>query len=399
MANVKVLTLNCWGIWLLSSERKERISAIASFIASKDYDIVLLQEVWCDEDFTMIKSMVKHMPYNHFFYTGAIGSGTCILSKHKISEASFHEYSLNGNPQDILHGDWYAGKGLGVCRMKINNLNVCVFVTHLHAEYLSTREAYLAHRVSQALEAGVWIKLCAAGADLVIVGGDFNSEPGDIPHDALKAIVPLQDAWISAKADGNGESCGALKNSYTNLHTILPGSCSFKPSERTLIPTGQRIDFIMFRSNGKFSSKAMSCEQPLPDRVPGTTFSYSDHEGVSATIKVEQRGGEAQDAETCKYDTNNSMEMVLKKSKQILNDRLNQSSRDQIFYFLLAGFLWTLMFALIFSSFSGWFLGTLEAICCVAATVYTLIAGVHLKKEQNALKAALQSLLILEQSK
>ena len=143
----------------------------------------------------------------------------------------------------------------------------------------------------------------------------------------------------------------------------------------------------------------MSCEQPLPDRVPGTTFSYSDHEGVSATIKVEQRGGEAQDAETCKYDTNNSMEMVLKKSKQILNDRLNQSSRDQIFYFLLAGFLWTLMFALIFSSFSGWFLGTLEVICCVAATVYTLIAGVHLKKEQNALKAALQSLLILEQSK
>lgn len=399
MANVKVLTLNCWGIWLLSSERKERISAIASFIASKDYDIVLLQEVWCDEDFTMIKSMVTHMPYSHFFHTGAIGSGTCILSKHQISEATFHEYSLNGNPQDILHGDWYAGKGLGVCRMKINSLNVCVFVTHLHAEYLSTREAYLAHRVSQALEAGVWIKLCAAGADLVIVGGDFNSEPGDMPHDALKAIVPLQDAWISAKADGNGESCGALKNSYTNLHTILPGSCSFKPSERTLIPTGQRIDFIMFRSNGKFSSKALSCEQPLPDRVPGTTFSYSDHEGVSATIKVEQRGGEAQDAETCKYDTNNCIEMVLKKSKQILNDRLNQSFRDQIFYFLLAGFLWTLMFALSFSFFSGWFLGTLEAICCVAATVYTLIAGVHLKKEQNALKAALQSILILEQSK
>ena len=46
--NVKVLTLNCWGIpgnipTISSPVRKERFQAIADFISVQDYDFVFLQ--------------------------------------------------------------------------------------------------------------------------------------------------------------------------------------------------------------------------------------------------------------------------------------------------------------------------------------------------------------------
>ena len=76
------------------------------------------QEVWCPEDYQTICSLVRNvLPYSHFFDHGIIGSGTCILSKAPIRDAVFHEFSLNGYPHKIFHGDWFAGKGIGVCNI------------------------------------------------------------------------------------------------------------------------------------------------------------------------------------------------------------------------------------------------------------------------------------------
>ena len=29
---------------------------------------------------------------------------------------------MNGYPTKILHGDWYAGKGIGICQLEIQNI-------------------------------------------------------------------------------------------------------------------------------------------------------------------------------------------------------------------------------------------------------------------------------------
>ena len=76
---------------------------------------------------------------------GIIGTGTCVLSKVPIVDAVFHEFSMNGYPHQvhikrhlenmrridvnfhkILHGDWFAGKGLGVVTLDLKGLNVHV---------------------------------------------------------------------------------------------------------------------------------------------------------------------------------------------------------------------------------------------------------------------------------
>lgn len=59
----------------------------------------------------------------------------------------------------ILHGDWYAAKGVGVCQIDLHGFNIHIFVSHYHAEYDHKNDVYLGHRVIHALESAQWIKL------------------------------------------------------------------------------------------------------------------------------------------------------------------------------------------------------------------------------------------------
>ena len=41
---------------------------------------------------------------------------------------------MNGYPTKIFHGDWYAGKGIGICQLEIQDINVTVCLSHFHAK-------------------------------------------------------------------------------------------------------------------------------------------------------------------------------------------------------------------------------------------------------------------------
>jgi hypothetical protein len=57
------------GIPKVSKDRDIRIRAIAAELACNKYDIVCLQEVWKNDDFELIKSVVfEALPYAHYFY-------------------------------------------------------------------------------------------------------------------------------------------------------------------------------------------------------------------------------------------------------------------------------------------------------------------------------------------
>ena len=43
---------------------------------------------------------------------------------------------MNGYPTKILHGDWYAGKGIGICQLEIQDINVTVCLSHFHAKVI-----------------------------------------------------------------------------------------------------------------------------------------------------------------------------------------------------------------------------------------------------------------------
>jgi sphingomyelin phosphodiesterase 2 len=83
---LKVLSFNVWwvsrssltacpdalsrGLAIIAKKRKERIRAIATYLASSSFDIVCLQELWVYKDYEIVKNEVSQvLPFSRFFHT------------------------------------------------------------------------------------------------------------------------------------------------------------------------------------------------------------------------------------------------------------------------------------------------------------------------------------------
>lgn len=86
---LRVLTLNCWGLWLVAKRREERLRWLAEFLKSCSADIVLLQEVFVRSDVSMLiaSAGIGSLTHAHFFHGGMLHGELLILSQHPILEA------------------------------------------------------------------------------------------------------------------------------------------------------------------------------------------------------------------------------------------------------------------------------------------------------------------------
>ncbi|XP_063237511.1 putative neutral sphingomyelinase [Bacillus rossius redtenbacheri] len=303
---LKVLTLNCWGIPVGSSHRAERMDAIADELAKEEYDLVCLQEVWLQSDYRRIRERTsKQLPFSHYFYSGVLGSGVCILSKFPIDDVFFHQWPVNGYIHKIHHGDWFGGKGVGLCQVSINGLRVNVYTTHLHAEYNRESDEYMVHRVLQAFDLSQTVRLTSVGADVVILAGDLNTEPDDLAQRIICHNSELHDAYVFARQSESAQ--GSVTEDQEERETdtsqnhkeLLTSSvarnqdCTTSQRKNSISlwagfqqDLSRRIDYILFRSGPEVQVTVESYRQPLPQKVPGQNFSYSDHEAVLATLRI-----------------------------------------------------------------------------------------------------------------
>ncbi|XP_018327472.1 putative neutral sphingomyelinase [Agrilus planipennis] len=316
--DLKVFTLNCWGIPIVSKDRKIRIPAIAEFLASGPYDFVCLQEVWSTADFELIRKKVEYtLPYSHYFYSGVVGSGVCVFSKFALCDVLFHQWPVNGYVHKIQHGDWFGGKGVGLCRIKVKNFSINIYSAHLHAEYDTTCDDYLAHRVLQAFDTAQFIKMTSTSADLIILAGDLNTEPESIAYRIIVERANLRDSFTEAKqlylkTDGTNECC---QNSYTSKALL-----------KTKKP-GKRIDYILFACHKRLEIVSVQYSQPLPNRIPENFVSYSDHEAVCASLKIV----EGEKLHYIPYQRNDK-EITLMESIKICDSSLNKLKLQKRFY-------------------------------------------------------------------
>lgn len=68
---IRILTYNVWGLAFFSKARTARMAAIAARLVNSPYDVVVLQEIWCENsDWQEIKSRsAPAFPHSKFFYT------------------------------------------------------------------------------------------------------------------------------------------------------------------------------------------------------------------------------------------------------------------------------------------------------------------------------------------
>lgn len=333
---LSILTLNIWGIPFISKDRDVRVKAIGDVLASGNYDIVSLQEVWSDSDYQFLRKRVEGvLPFAHYFYSGVVGSGLAVLSKYPIVSAFFHAWSVNGYVHRIQHGDWFGGKGVGFAKIAVNDQLVHVYAAHLHAEYDRKSDDYMAHRVIQAYDTAQFIESTRGSAVMQILAGDLNTEPGDLAYRMLQTNSKLTD---SCDKKMNAGGCSGTNEIGTNSYS--------DPEVAKKSPQGKRIDYIMYRFGDHYEGRLLEHRLPLPERIPGKDISYSDHEAVYAKIilkkasssaiqhlmgKSEHREGHGR----CEGDDQESI-VALRESVVICNESLKQLESHKRSYSLMA---------------------------------------------------------------
>ncbi|GAB6032155.1 hypothetical protein CHUAL_010807 [Chamberlinius hualienensis] len=328
---LRILTLNCWGLVVISKHRRKRILAIGNELASGDYDFVVLQEIWCKSDYECIVNQTRDvLPYSHYFYSGVIGSGLCVFSKVPIVDVLFLPFSLNGYPHMIAHGDWFSGKGVGMCRVTYEGLEFNIFTAHLHAEYSLKTYNYLHHRLCQAFEISQFAKFMSRTSHLTIVAGDFNSEPHELPYRLILSNGNLKDAFVEQEQTVNedlGSTNGHPRNTYTTN------------SSGANLDIGQRIDYIFYNNKNDVGVRVLSCDTPL-DKCPNELMSFSDHEAVVATFLVSRPVAVVPQP----IVNFKEQQTTLAKTKEILDEQIRQLYKDKIFYFIISSLLVCLVF-------------------------------------------------------
>ncbi|XP_068230886.1 putative neutral sphingomyelinase isoform X2 [Palaemon carinicauda] len=198
---IKILTLNIWGIPGVSKDRKARVEAIANQLIAgpEEYDFVFLQEVWSKEDYKFIVSKVnKKLPFSEYFVSGGYGSGLCTFSKTQITDVRYRRFSLNGYPHKVLHGDWWGGKGVALCRTVRHGIPFSLANTHLHACYDAEKDEYVHHRAVQAFETPQLIRSNRKDEDVLIFAGDFNVTSTDFAYGLIKCYGNLVDTYTES---------------------------------------------------------------------------------------------------------------------------------------------------------------------------------------------------------
>ncbi|ORX62096.1 DNase I-like protein [Hesseltinella vesiculosa] len=291
---LRVLSLNCWGLLLVSKQREKRLKAIADYLSKGDYDLVALQEVWVQDDYECIREKtVNTLPFAKYFYSGTLGSGLVLLSKHPFVSTSYWRYTLAGRPLKIFHGDFYVGKGCASACIDHPALGLLqLFTTHLHAGY-GVADEYRGHRISETWELTSMIRDAMSQGRQVIVTGDFNSIPTSYNYQVLRDHGFMTDSWAEVHASlTNGIASDQQQDinddqlQFIQRHGITCNSSinSWSKHYGALQPKGSRLDYVFYKKTAQL--ECIDSYVDLVDPIPGTSLSHSDHFGVCSTFRI-----------------------------------------------------------------------------------------------------------------
>lgn len=259
---MKILTLNTWGA-PYAQHRAVRRQLISDKIKQLDPDIILLQEAYlpdCPRDF--INRLADRWQYHHYFKSALVGSGLLTLARYPIVKIAFQPYRLAGKPEKILHGDFYAGKGIGLTRLDTPQGLLDVYNMHTHAQYdyKNHDNEYAVFNETNCYDAAKFIWEQSSHEYPVLIGGDINTSPDQRGYAILTELGQLGDAYpaIHSKHDVTF----AADNPY-NQHD------------------NQTLDYLMGRKVVVHDIQLVMTEQ-----LSGDALAYSDHHGLFADISL-----------------------------------------------------------------------------------------------------------------
>ena len=151
------------------------MEAIVQTLAPLQPDLIGFQEAFHEKDRAILAKGLKSigLEYSHYFSSGLVGSGLYIVSRYPIEATFFHRFTVGGKWYKPWHGDWWAGKGIAMVRVKLPQGGYLHFYdTHGHANYGG--HEYDKVVASNLEECAAFIRKSSVDGIPTIVTGDFN---------------------------------------------------------------------------------------------------------------------------------------------------------------------------------------------------------------------------------
>ena len=178
---LKVVTFNIHDMYIESSDRPERMHAIAEKLCELDPDLVGFQEAFIKRDRKiLIKQFQKdsRLTYHRYYPSGVVGSGLLIFSAYPIVEHDFFKFSESNPFYKIKEGDWWAGKGVALARVELADGGVFLDFYNTHAQASYGNPAYKIIRKNQMAEVAEFINSTRTGVGPLLLAGDMNCRVG-----------------------------------------------------------------------------------------------------------------------------------------------------------------------------------------------------------------------------
>ncbi|WP_157680664.1 endonuclease/exonuclease/phosphatase family protein [Bacteriovorax sp. Seq25_V] len=245
--NLRVLTLNLGAIMPFSSSTEARISSFCEEIKTKDYDVILLQEVWissyrelvkkkCDFKYSLDLDEQSGLDRNiekgrvsspsmrgiNFVLSNLFGhlgldSGLLILSRYKLNSPKRLIFSESGDEKYIFDGESFVSKGAIGATIKHPKLgDIFIATTHLVSDYID--HDYQEQKKLQLTELAAWFKVNSRRGKSIL-GGDFNISP---PSDKRRRHLNTSNLWENLK-NNYLKDFAALNSDFSDL-TTFPGT-------------------------------------------------------------------------------------------------------------------------------------------------------------------------------
>lgn len=267
---MRIVTFNTWGV-PFTADLEMRTWALSQLLASCDYDIVCLQEVWQKKHLDTILSGAQAggFGYHHHYKSGKLGSGLVILSRYPILEADFHKFRLGGRMDTQFRGDYFVGKGIGFARIETPSGIIDVFNTHPNAQYdPDEHDEYKAHRAGQHYEVTQFIRHHSRHYPIIAVG-DYNMLDHQVGYRLMTQYLNMTDCWRNEHPDDAGYTFRS-----TNYYNRKKSG-----------GVDERLDYVFIRHSESQQMTIKAVERVLTN-IPDSEKPYSDHDGVLVELSM-----------------------------------------------------------------------------------------------------------------
>ena len=176
---LKIVTYNIADGYLFTTNRRERIQAIAALLTELDPDIVGLQECFIASDRELLLESLKdsRLRYHADYPAATVGNGLFTLSAYPIVEQYFHRFRANNPWYKLYQGDWWAGKGIGLARIALPS-GAQIDFYNTHAQAGRRDENNLRVRDLQMRELSAFLNESRSRTAPAFIVGDFNTRLG-----------------------------------------------------------------------------------------------------------------------------------------------------------------------------------------------------------------------------